>query len=144
MDDSHRDAEHRPNGPSRNTTRQYRTRRTIRTAPSHQSASRLDTISFTKRPTGHQGTKSPRSRCTALRVPGERLPAYAPDLYLAEALWPNIKGVELANLCPDTIDEAITLAKHGASTASAQPSTCSTRSSNTPDYRPKTRRSARK
>jgi transposase len=43
----------------------------------------------------------------------ERLPAYAPDLNPVEALWSSVKGVELANLCPDTIDEAITLAERG-------------------------------
>jgi transposase len=43
----------------------------------------------------------------------ERLPGYAPDLNPVEALWSAIKGVELANLCPDTIDEAITLARNG-------------------------------
>jgi putative transposase len=34
----------------------------------------------------------------------ERLPGYAPDLNPVEALWGNIKGTELANLCADTID----------------------------------------
>jgi DDE superfamily endonuclease len=29
----------------------------------------------------------------------ERLPAYAPDLNPVEALWANLKGTELANLC---------------------------------------------
>lgn len=43
----------------------------------------------------------------------ERLPGYAPDLNPVEALWSSVKGVELANLCPDTIDEAITLARNG-------------------------------
>ncbi|TDD39087.1 IS630 family transposase [Saccharopolyspora elongata] len=43
----------------------------------------------------------------------ERLPAYAPDLNPVEALWSSVKGVELANLCPGTIDEAITCAQHG-------------------------------
>ena len=36
----------------------------------------------------------------------ERLPAYAPDLNPVEGLWSNLKGSELANLCPDTIDAA--------------------------------------
>ena len=36
----------------------------------------------------------------------ERLPGYAPDLNPVEALWGNVKGTELANLCPDTIGEA--------------------------------------
>jgi transposase len=35
----------------------------------------------------------------------ERLPGYAPDLNPVEALWGNIKGRELANLCADTIDQ---------------------------------------
>jgi putative transposase len=36
----------------------------------------------------------------------EQLPGYAPDLNPVELLWGNVKGRELANLCPDTIDEA--------------------------------------
>jgi transposase len=43
----------------------------------------------------------------------ERLPGYAPDLNPVETLWANIKGTELANLCPDTINEAITAAREG-------------------------------
>jgi putative transposase len=43
----------------------------------------------------------------------ERLPGYAPDLNPVEALWSSVKTVELANLCPDTINEAITLAQRG-------------------------------
>jgi putative transposase len=35
----------------------------------------------------------------------ERLPGYAPDLNPVELVWGNVKTVELANLCPDTIDE---------------------------------------
>ena len=35
----------------------------------------------------------------------ERLPAYAPDLNPVELLWGNLKGTELANFCPATLDE---------------------------------------
>jgi transposase len=38
-----------------------------------------------------------------LRV--EYLPGYAPDLNPIELVWGNIKSRELANLCPDTIEE---------------------------------------
>jgi len=43
----------------------------------------------------------------------EPLPGYAPDLNPVEPLWANIKTVELANLCPDTIDEAHAAAQAG-------------------------------
>ena len=43
----------------------------------------------------------------------ERLPAYAPDLNPVELLWGNVKGVELANLCPETIDQAWAAAEAG-------------------------------
>ena len=36
----------------------------------------------------------------------EELPAYGHDLNPCELLWGNVKGVELANLCPRTIEEA--------------------------------------
>jgi len=36
----------------------------------------------------------------------EPLPGYAYDLNPVEQVWGNLKGQELANLCPDTIDEA--------------------------------------
>ncbi len=43
----------------------------------------------------------------------EPLPAYAPDLNPVEQIWGNVKATELANLCPDTIDEAHTAAETG-------------------------------
>ncbi len=46
-----------------------------------------------------------------LRV--ERLPAYAPELNPVEQVWGNIKATELANLCPEAIDEADTAARAG-------------------------------
>lgn len=35
----------------------------------------------------------------------ERLPTYAPELNPAEAMWANLSARELANLCPETLDE---------------------------------------
>ena len=43
----------------------------------------------------------------------ERLPGYAHDLNPIEMVWGNVKQVELANLCPDTIDDAHTAAESG-------------------------------
>jgi transposase len=64
----------------------------------------------------------PAHRSTAMReflatqaewLTVECLPGYAPELNPVEALWSSVKSIELANLCPDTIDEAITHARHG-------------------------------
>jgi len=43
----------------------------------------------------------------------ERLPGYGHDLNPVELIWANLKSTELANLCPDTIDEAAVHAEHG-------------------------------
>jgi transposase len=43
----------------------------------------------------------------------EQLPGYAHDLNPIEKVWGNLKSVELANLCPDTIDEAACAADEG-------------------------------
>ncbi len=43
----------------------------------------------------------------------EQLPGYAHDLNPIEQVWGNLKGKELANLCPDTIDQAAQLADEG-------------------------------
>jgi transposase len=43
----------------------------------------------------------------------ERLPGYAHDLNPIEMVWGNVKAVELANLCPETIDEAHAAAQSG-------------------------------
>lgn len=44
----------------------------------------------------------------------EPLPAYAPDLNPVEALWGNLKGTELANLCADIIEDTERIAHRGA------------------------------
>jgi putative transposase len=43
----------------------------------------------------------------------EQLPGYAHDLNPVEQVWGNLKGRELANLCPETIDEAAQAADDG-------------------------------
>jgi len=43
----------------------------------------------------------------------EQLPPYAYDINPIEQVWGNVKTVELANLCPDTIDEAHAAAQAG-------------------------------
>ena len=43
----------------------------------------------------------------------ERLPGYAPELNPVEPLWSSLKGVELANLAGDTLDDVITAAERG-------------------------------
>jgi transposase len=46
-----------------------------------------------------------------LRV--EALPGYAHDLNPMELVWGNLKATELANLCPDILDDADTAAHAG-------------------------------
>ncbi|HUY06577.1 MAG TPA: transposase, partial [Acidimicrobiales bacterium] len=43
----------------------------------------------------------------------ERLPAYAPELNPVELVWGNVKSRELANQCPETIDDAEVVADAG-------------------------------
>ena len=43
----------------------------------------------------------------------ERLPGYAPELNPVEALWANLKEVELANLTADTLAEVTAAAERG-------------------------------
>jgi transposase len=43
----------------------------------------------------------------------EPLPGYAPDLNPVEPLWASLKGVELANLAGDTLEEVTAAAERG-------------------------------
>lgn len=52
-------------------------------------------------------------RCQRSWLVVERLPGYAPDLNPVEALWSNLKGVELANLAADTLEEVTAAAVRG-------------------------------
>ncbi len=54
----------------------------------------------------------------------ERLPGYAHDLNPIELVWGNVKAVELANLCPDTIDEARDAAETGLKRVSSSSGLC--------------------
>jgi transposase len=57
-----------------------------------------------------------------LRV--EQLPGYAYDLNPIEGVWGNLKGQELANLCPDTINEAAQRADEGLSRIGSETELC--------------------
>ena len=63
----------------------------------------------------------------------ERLPGYAHDLNPIEMVWGNVKTVELANLCPDTIDEAHAAAESGLNRVGSS-SICVSPSSPTPAF----------
>jgi transposase len=43
----------------------------------------------------------------------EPLPGYAPDLNPVEALWANLKGVELVNRAGETLEDVIAAAERG-------------------------------
>jgi transposase len=47
------------------------------------------------------------------RLVVEPLPGYAPELNPVEALWSNLKGVELANLAGERLDDVIAAAERG-------------------------------
>ena len=52
-----------------------------------------------------------RDQRSWLRI--EWLPGYAPDLNPTEGVWNNIKGRELANFCPDQIEQATEAFRRG-------------------------------
>jgi hypothetical protein len=57
----------------------------------------------------------------------EPLPAYAPERNPVEPLWSSLKGVELANLAGDTLEEVIAAAER-ASSGPGPPRICPSRS----------------
>jgi hypothetical protein len=54
----------------------------------------------------------------------ERLPGYAPDLNPVESLWGNVKGQEMANLCPDHLGQAASAFKKGMTRVSHAKQLC--------------------
>jgi transposase len=54
----------------------------------------------------------------------EHLPGYAPDLNPLEQAWGNLKSLELANLCSDTIDEVANVAQGGLERIGTDPKLC--------------------
>jgi transposase len=54
----------------------------------------------------------------------ERLPPYGHELNPVEQVWGNVKGRELANLCPDSIDDAARSADSGLYRVSGDPQLC--------------------
>ena len=54
----------------------------------------------------------------------ERLPPYGHELNPVEQVWGNVKGRELANLCPDSIGEAAYWADDGLSRISGDAQLC--------------------
>ena len=54
----------------------------------------------------------------------ERLPPYGHDLNPVELIWGNLKSSKLANLCPDTIEEAASHADSGLSRIGSDTDMC--------------------
>jgi transposase len=52
-------------------------------------------------------------RCQRSWLVVEPLPGYAPELNPVEGLWSSLKGVDLANLAGDTLEEVIAAAERG-------------------------------
>src|SRR5436190_1108294 len=77
--------------------------------PPAGAAPRADAEAPRSRPRWHPASDRTRARRLAtqrhwLRV--EALPGYAHDLNPMELVWGNLKATELANLCPEALDEA--------------------------------------
>jgi transposase len=66
-----------------------------------------------------RAARPPQPRDARLAAPAavwlvvEPLPAYTPDLNPVEPLWSNLKGVELANLAGESLDDIIAAAERG-------------------------------
>jgi transposase len=54
----------------------------------------------------------------------ERLPGYAHDLSQIEMAWGNVKAAGLANLCPETLDEARAAAEAAWARVGSYPGWC--------------------
>lgn len=54
----------------------------------------------------------------------ERLPGYAPELNPVEGVWSNLKGSELANLCPQYLSAAADAAEQGLDRIGSESSLC--------------------
>ena len=54
----------------------------------------------------------------------ERLPGCAPELNPTEPVWGNVKSLELANLCADTIGEVAAIAEDGLDRTSSHAALC--------------------
>jgi hypothetical protein len=54
----------------------------------------------------------------------EPLPGYAPDVNPTELVWGNVKSIELANLCADTIGEVADMAQDGLDRVSSDADLC--------------------
>jgi transposase len=52
-------------------------------------------------------------RCQRSWLVVEPLPGYAPELNPVEAFWSTLKGVELANLAGDKLEEVVAAAERG-------------------------------
>jgi DDE superfamily endonuclease len=64
-------------------------------------------------PAHHSKVMGAWLRCQRHWLVVEPLPGSAPDLNPVEGLWSSLKGVELANLAGDTLNDVITAADRG-------------------------------
>ncbi|MBI3457642.1 MAG: IS630 family transposase [Candidatus Rokubacteria bacterium] len=72
-------------------------------------------------PAHKSGEMSAYLACQRRWLTVERLPGYAPDLNPVEVLWGNIKGQELANLCPDDLGEVAAAVRAGMARVRRRP-----------------------
>jgi transposase len=96
----------------------------IKSARLHRAAAANVTLTWDNLPSHKSKAMTAWLATQASWLVAGRLPGYAHDLNPIEMVWGNVKAVELANLCPDTIEEARAAAEVGLKRVSSGSELC--------------------